>query len=367
MNILILNWRDPKNPKAGGAEYVTREHARAWIKKGNSVTWFTTMFPQARIDETIDGIIYIRKGNSATVFFQAALFYLSSKRRFDIVIDQIHGLPFFTPLYVRGPKIAFIHEVASEIWDYVYPFPWNILGKLVEKLSFRLYKATPFWTDAPSTIDDLEKMGIPRSHCTAIPCPIDNKPLQDVPDKEKTPTFIFVSRLTAMKGVEDVIRAFSYIKKKESNARLWIVGQGENKYITRLKRIVKADGLTSSVVFWGYVPSQKKLELMKRAHILLHGSVKEGWGLVVLEAASQATPTVAFAVPGLRDVIVHEKTGVLVFGRNKEVFADSAIILLQDKERLLKMQRRCLRYAASFSWDEETKKSLQLLQKEYKK
>ena len=33
MNILILNWRDPKNPKSGGAEQVTMEHAKAWVKK----------------------------------------------------------------------------------------------------------------------------------------------------------------------------------------------------------------------------------------------------------------------------------------------------------------------------------------------
>ena len=58
-----------------------------------------------------------------------------------IVIDEIHGLPFFTTLYVKKPKIAFIHEVANEIWDYMYPFPINILGKFIEPLYF--YSLTP--------------------------------------------------------------------------------------------------------------------------------------------------------------------------------------------------------------------------------
>src|SRR3989304_4913798 len=98
MRILILNWRDPKNPKSGGAEIVTLEHAKAWVKKGHKVTWFTSKFA----------------GSKGT--------------------EKIHGIPFFTPLYVKKPKIAFIHEVANEIWNYMYSFPINKIGKSIEPI-----------------------------------------------------------------------------------------------------------------------------------------------------------------------------------------------------------------------------------------
>ena len=123
MNILILNWRDPKNPKSGGAEIVTLEHAKAWIKHDHKVTWFTSKFEGSKTNEKIDNVNIVRRGNFLTVYFLAPFFYLLSGNKFDIVIDEIHGLPFFTPIFVRKPKIAFIHEVAGEIWEYMFPFP----------------------------------------------------------------------------------------------------------------------------------------------------------------------------------------------------------------------------------------------------
>ncbi|HVZ58658.1 MAG TPA: glycosyltransferase family 1 protein, partial [Patescibacteria group bacterium] len=98
MNILILNWRDPKNPKSGGAEIVTMEHAKFWVKNGHSVTWFTSCFAGSSNKENIDGISIVRRGNSFTTYLYAPFFYLLHRQDFDIVIDEIHGIPFFTPL-----------------------------------------------------------------------------------------------------------------------------------------------------------------------------------------------------------------------------------------------------------------------------
>jgi glycosyltransferase involved in cell wall biosynthesis len=100
---------------------------------------------------------------------------------------------------------------------------------------------------------------------------------------------------------------------------------------------------------------------MSRAHVFLHASVKEGWGLVVLEAASQATPTVAFAVSGLRDTIINGKTGIHVTQRDPKLLGMYALKLVNNKEHYLQMQKNCLAHAASFTWDEATKMSYQLL------
>ena len=94
MNILILNWRDVKNPKSGGAEIVTLEHAKYWVKKGHNVTWFTSSFKGAKREEILNGIKIVRYGNFITVYLFAPFYYLFSKTKFDIIIDQIHGLPF---------------------------------------------------------------------------------------------------------------------------------------------------------------------------------------------------------------------------------------------------------------------------------
>ena len=362
MNILILNWRDPKNPKSGGAEIVTLEHARAWVNAGHTVEWFTSRFAGAPQREIIDGVTIIRKGGSLTNFFYAPFFYLSRKNNYDVVVDEIHGLPYFTPLYVKEPIIAFIHEVAGEIWDYMYPFPINKIGKFIESRYFHLYKVIPFWTDAPSTIDDLSKYGIARENCVAIPCPISNNSQQLSFVKEKKPTFIFVSRLVKMKGVEDVIKAFKEIVVIESKAKLWIVGGGEENYVVFLKSLVKKLGLEKQVRFYGKVTDAKKKELMRKAHLLLHASVKEGWGLVVVEAASQMTPSVVYNVSGLKDSVKDQQTGILTKENTPEALAEAAISLINDKTNYQRLQKNAVAWATSLTWEDATQKSLKLLE-----
>lgn len=362
MNILVLNWRDPKNPKSGGAEIVTMKHAIAWVKKGHGVVWFTSRFKGSLKRESIDGVEIVRHGNSLTVYMLAPFFYFLSKIKYELVIDEIHGIPFFTPLYVRKPKIAFIHEVASNIWDYMYPFPINKIGRVMEKIYFYLYRNLPFWTDAPSTINDLEKIGIKRKNCVAIPCPCDNKSLISLPEKEKIPTFVFVSRVVKMKGIEEVVKSFFYILKEVKNGQLWIVGDGDRKYLEYLKKTMYAYSIGAKVKFFGRVDDSKKLELMRRSHILLHASIREGWGLVVTEAASQATPSVVYNVSGLKDSVINNKTGIVLSNNSPLEMAKEAIELFENKNRYISFQKNCLKTTQALKWSDVTSQSLELIE-----
>src|SRR5581483_3633118 len=227
---------------------------------------------------------------------------------------------------------------------------------------FKFYKNVLFWTDAASTIDDLEALGIPRKNCVDIPCPVMNKTLEKLPEKQKTPTFIFVSRIVKMKGIEEVIKAFALILQKEKNAKLWIVGDGERKYKQYLKNLVKELGCEDNIQFLGYVSDQDKLGYMGKSHIILHASVREGWGLSTLEAASQATPSVAYDAPGLRDSIKNGKTGILVKERTPENLAVASLGLLRDNKKYLLFQKACLEWTKSLSWEKVTQTSLHLLE-----
>lgn len=362
MDILILNWRDPKNPKSGGAELVTHEHAKAWVKAGHEVTWFTSSFPGSQSEEVVDGVFFVRRANSFTVYFLAPLYYFFSGKKFDVVIDEIHGLPFFTPLYARIPKVAFIHEIAGEIWDYMHPYPLNKVGRSIEQLYFTLYKGVLFWTDAASTVAELEHYGIPRQHCTVIPCALSNKARTTLPRKEKHPTYIFMSRLVPMKGIEEVIRAFRIIRNKQNSACLWIVGSGDTHYVQHLKLLVDTYGLTQGVRFFGKVTEAEKFELMSRAHLLLHASVKEGWGLVVAEAASQATPSVVYNVGGLRDIVTNGRTGIVLSRNTFEEMAEQALLLMEVPKNYRHMQKNCLSWSQSLTWGKATRQSLKLIE-----
>jgi glycosyltransferase involved in cell wall biosynthesis len=362
MNILILNWRDPENPKSGGAEIVTLIHAKAWSQAGHTVTWFSAQFPKCEKRTNLHGIEIVRSGGDISTYFHAVLFYFFSKKQFDLVIDQIHGLPYFTPLYVRRPKIAFIHEVAGEIWDYMYPFPINIVGKTLEKFSFTLYRSILFWTVSNSTKEELIQNGISATKIHILQNPLTNTVLSAEPKKEQYLTLLFVSRIVRMKGIEDVIKALFIIKKHNKHVSLWIIGEGESTYMNQLKKLIQKLNLEQQVQFFGKVSEKEKLSRMQRAHLLVHASKKEGWGLVVLESASQGTPAVVYNVAGLRDSVINNVTGIIVHENTPEVLAEMIIKLLQDKKLYHTLQQQGLDFAKSLTKEKAIEQSLQLLQ-----
>jgi glycosyltransferase involved in cell wall biosynthesis len=118
----------------------------------------------------------------------------------------------------------------------------------------------------------------------------------DPPDKEDTLTFAFVGRLSSNKRPQDAIEAFKIVHRQFPEARLWVMGTGpmEAKLCRRAPE---------GVEFLGRVSDTEKLERLGRAHALLVTSVREGWGLVVTEAAAVGTLSVGYKVPGLCDSI----------------------------------------------------------------
>lgn len=358
MNILLFNWSDIKNPDSGGAEVLTHEMVKRWVSLGHAVTQFCSYFPGAKTHERVDGVTIIRQGSPIVrdphipVHIAAYLWYRKYDRgTFDVVIDEIHGIPFFTPFYVKEKKIALICEVANELWDISFPFPLNRIGKAIEKHYFRFYKRVPFLTISSSTRDDLIQKGVPKDAITVLPMGITIPKTMKPYHKEKSPTILFVGRLAKTKGVEALFEVCKIIKRRFPEVKLWIVGSGDNQR--------RFDAHSK---YFGFVSEQKKFELMARAHVLVVPSVKEGWGLVVPEAGYVGTPSVAYSVAGLRDVIVNQRNGLLV-SPNPEAMAQGVISLLSNKKLYVTLQKDAKKIAGSYSWDITAKVALNVIQK----
>jgi glycosyltransferase involved in cell wall biosynthesis len=115
-------------------------------------------------------------------------------------------------------------------------------------------------------------------------------------EKEPVPTVVFIGRLSANKRPEHAIRAFGLVRRQMPDAQMWVIGSGPEE--ARLRRVAGP-----GVIFLGYVPEEEKRERLARAHALVATSVREGWGLVVTEAAASGTVSIGYDVPGLRDSI----------------------------------------------------------------
>jgi len=361
MNILILNWRDPKHPFAGGAEIALMEHAKYWAQKGNTIIWFTSSFKGAKKEEIVENIKFIRQGSHFTVQIYALLNYLQGKfEKVDVVVDCFHFIPFFTPLYVKNKKIfALVNEVAGKLWFENLPYLFALIGFFIEPLFFKIYKNKSFIVASESTQKELVKLGIPvravnKVHNGSTICKVSLKIT-----KEKKPTVLFLGRISKDKGISDGLEAFSELRLKMKDIRLWIVGKEEKKgYLQKLLNYYNIDA--KSVTYFGYVDEKKKFELLKKAWMLIHPSRKEGWGLTVIEAAAQGTPTIGYNVEGLRDSILNNRTGLLT-ATDPLALAEGIVKLLNDKMLYNRMSKEAIRWSKKFDWKESAKKSYALL------
>lgn len=370
MRILILNWRDIKNPSSGGAEILTHEIAKRLAALGNHVVQFSSFFEGARHREVVDNVEIVREGSSdirtmfASVHFRAFLFYQREKGQFDVVIDEIHGVPFFTPWYVKEKKIALICEVAGDLWIKIFGLFFGLLGRMIEKFYLLfVYNNILFLTISDSTKKDLIANGMDKKNIIVLPMGI-NVP-QNIGNikKEKEKTLIFVGRLTVAKGIEEALNALKEIVKKNRGVRLWIVGRGEANYVQKLKKMCEQLQIENNVVFYGFVSENKKFTLLARAHLLIHPSLREGFGLTIPEAGYVGTPVVAYNSPGLRDIVKNGKNGVLVAENSPESLASTVMQALFDESLCHKLCQGAKEETGRYNWNNTANAMLNSLKK----
>lgn len=296
MRILIFNWKDLRHPAAGGAEVYTHEIAKAWVSAGHEVTIFAARVRDAPATEHVDGVRIVRGGGRIGVYRAGRRFYArEGPGRFDLVIDEVNTKPFACPGFVRdAPVVALIFQLAVEMWDEAFPWPLGWIGRRwLEPAWLRPYSGVPVLTISASSKRSLESVGLRDVHL--VPVGLEVAPPQGVV-KEDRPTVVFVGRLAHGKRPHDVLRAFEIAQRDEPDLQLWMVGTGPLE-----SKVRRSAG--PGVTVFGRGSEGEKLELLARAHVLAVTSIREGWGLVVSEAAAVGTPSVAYAVPGLVDSV----------------------------------------------------------------
>lgn len=374
MKILIFSWRGPKHPHAGGAEISTHEHTKGWVRGGHDVTLFTSTFAGCKKEETADGVRIIRRGGQVFgVQWAAFSWYLFGDHpKFDLIVDQFHGIPFFTPLYVKEKKLAFIHELTKEVWKLnPWSWPFNKLaaffGEIFEPLIFKLlYKEIPFMTVSESTRNDLIEWGISKDQITIIHNGINIPKTIRLFTKRKDKAAIFLGAVSRDKGIEEALEIFARIYQHEKDWRFWIVGSVQSNYLDKLRKQSEKLGINKRVKFLGFVSEVKKFELLSRARIAINPSIREGWGLVVIEAASVGTPTVGYNVAGLKDSIINGSTGILC-DPNPFECSRAILSLISNKKDYSRFRKNCIKWSKNFSWEKTYKESLKLINEVYEK
>jgi glycosyltransferase involved in cell wall biosynthesis len=364
LKILAINWEDLSNPQAGGAEVHLQEILKRIARAGHQITLLCSGFPGTKHTEKSDGIRIIRKGSRYNFNLVAPFAFkaLLKGQKWDIVIEDINKIPFYTPLYHRLPLLVVIpHLFADTVFKEINP----ILGfyiYLSEKPIPNIYKGFKFMVISESTKEDLVVRGIPKEDIFVIKCGIDQVLYRVDPQIKKytAPTVIYLGRLKKYKSIDHLLTGFSLLIHKIPDARLMIVGDGD--YKGYLMDIARKLNLENKVEFTGFVDKQEKVKRLRKSWVAVYPSLKEGWGLTNIEANACGTPVIASSVPGLKDSVIDGKTGLLFEYGNVQELSQCMIKILSDTDYRENLIRGGLSWARHFNWDETAKKTLVLME-----
>lgn len=361
MRFLMLNWRDPQNPRAGGAERVTQGYLGALAERGHEVYWFSHEFEGAAAQEDIGPIHIVRGGRTATAVVEA-MAWQRSQPLFDLVIDQHHGIPWYAPWWCGTRCVAYIHEVLGPIWESFYPWPFSLIGQLQERWTHWLYRAVPFWTASRFTRLLLRRNGVRQVHL--IPYGVDTVALPELEPKPLVQPLrlITVSRLAPNKRVDHALRLVRCLLDRGIAVRISVVGAGEVEEL--LRRLSHSLGLDEFVTFAGSLSEAAKDNMLRDSHFLIHTSLREGWGLNVIEANALGTPAAVYPVAGLTESTIHGRTGLVARAERPECLAESLVGILQDAGKYEHLRGRAWERAKTLHWSKVLPRACEWLERQ---
>jgi len=352
MKILILNWRDPLGPTAGGAERYVQRLGEIWSTEEQEVTIFAPGGAGRPPRERCRGVEYLRMGGRHTVFPAARRYLRRHGRSYDWVIDSVSTRPFFAHRVVGGRAIVLYHQMAIDVWNVEFRPPVSWIGRrVVEPHWARAMRGAYVISVSASTAQDLATRGI--NSIAIVPPGRDPTSSPDARSLKASPRLLFMGRLARQKRPDAAIAAFRLIHRQFPGARLDVLGDG---YMRPILEKIGEEG----VHIHGFVTEDEKNRYLDAADLMLIPSTREGWGIIAVEAAAHGVPVVAYDVGGLRDSVVHLRTGVLCAPHPKAA-AEAAVGLLSDPRAWGRMSSQAQEWAGQFTWNRTAREVMEVL------
>lgn len=350
MRIAVLNWRDSTHPEGGGAERYAEQVSTGLVRRGHEVTFYCADHGGAPTTETVHGVTVRRQGGRKSVYAASARALRRDERcdgAFDVVVDVQNGLPFFTPLVTSTPVVNLVHHVHREQWPVVFgPVVARVGWSIESRVAPRVYRGHQYVAVSGRTRDELAGLGIDPGHVAVIHNGTDEPLALDVPRSEQ-PTIVVLGRLVPHKRVEQAVDVATRLRASHPGLRLRVVGEGW--WRERIAAHAQQAGVADMVDLLGFVPEQVKHAELAAAWVALAPSVKEGWGLSVVEAASHGVPTVAYrGAGGLSESILDGRTGILVGDRDE--MTQEVARLLADGPLRERLGSHAREHARQFTW-----------------
>lgn len=264
-------------------------------------------------------------------------------------------LSFFVPLKI------IITTHGSDVF-ILRQFRWALpLARLI-------FKKAQFITAVSTPLKQLvsRDLGIDESKILVFPMPFDTSRFYQLKEKNvKKGAILSIGRLIQRKGYDYLLKASRILKDQGVPFELTIIGSGPEE--ERLKNLVTELNLEGHVTIVNWLPQKELNSYYNQSEIFVLPSItdwkkeSEGLGLVLLEAMACKVPVVATRSGGMVDIVLHEKTGLLVPEKDPEALAQALRRLLEDKNLEERLAQEGYRFVSENFTIEVTAKKLKAI------
>jgi glycosyltransferase involved in cell wall biosynthesis len=234
------------------------------------------------------------------------------------------------------------------MWPVVYgPRAARVGWWLESRAAPRIYRHAQYVAVSEATRDELVELGVPTTRVAVVHNGVDPPRAAHV-GRDPVPTITVLGRLVPHKQVSHVLQAARSLREEFPELAVRVVGDGW--WGPELHQECHDLGVDEVVTFTGFVDEQQKGDELARTWVLAIPSLKEGWGLVVVEAGTYGVPAVGYrSAAGVAESIVDEETGLVVDGGPEDLTAALRRILA-DPELRDRLGAASRLRAELFSW-----------------
>lgn len=348
MKIVWLNHRDIKHPRAGGAERTIFEIGKRLAKMGHSFISVSASVNNRVERDVIENIEFTRfPGNIQTHLRVPSLL---KRENADVVVDDLaHVVPWWSERFFVGHGAVFFRHLHSRTLPGQVSKPLSFVLSQLEKNYKRFYREWPFVTESLQGIEDLKRIGIPGKRINRILPGVDTDRFKPKV-KFESPTMVYFGGLRDYKRPYEALHLLKALLPEYQELRLLVIGEGPSR--NRMGELATQLGINRKVDFMGHVDENTLSEILAKSWVNLHFSVAEGWGYSILEASASGTPTVAYDVPGVSEVIEESLNGFKISGTDRTEMADKVSSLLNKPDQLVNTSRMV---SEKYSWDDSAR------------
>ena len=346
----VLAWRDLDDADAGGSEVHADEVMRRWADLGLDVLHRTSFAPGLPSEAERNGYRVVRRGSRYTVFGRTVASELTGRMGpYDALVEIWNGVPWFSPIWCRRPRVTVLHHVHGPMWDQMLPGPLGPAGRFLEaRIAPPFYRRGLTVTGAETSREELLEIGFRPDRVIAVPYGVDPR-FSPGGTKTEQPSVVAVGRLAPVKRFDRVIDAVVAARPLVPGLTATIVGRGP--LADDLQARIDAAGAGSYIRLAGRVDDDALIDLYRSSWLVTSGSIAEGWGLSLTEGAGCGTPALATDIRGHRNSVLDGRSGVLV---PPERLGSTMVELLNDRRRLAGLAAGARDWGASLTWERST-------------